>query len=182
MTPGTRDVCMMFSGGVDTTLAAARLLEEDASVRLHLLTFCNGFCVKVGSSRTHVLELQEKYGADRVVHRIVYVSEFFQRLRRPLPGLIRKYGSTLVVDLCCRLSFETAAVIYCLNNGIREVCDGTNIDQGVLFLERPDYLRVVQSFFASQGIEFSSPVYAASGGLPALPGLKQRYLKSCATC
>ncbi|MCX5795278.1 MAG: hypothetical protein NTY77_07290 [Elusimicrobia bacterium] len=164
MKPGIRDVCMMFSGGVDTTLAAAHLLEEDASVRLHLLTFCNGYCVKVGASKTHVVELQEKYGADRLAHRIIYVSEIFERLRRPLPELIRKYGSTLVIDLCCRLSFETAAVIYCLNNGIREVCDGTNIDQGVLFLERPDYLRVIREFFASQGIEYFSPVYARSGG------------------
>jgi len=159
-----KDLCMMFSGGTDTTLAAMRILESDPSVRLHLLTFCNGFCVRVQASRVHGEELRAKYGADRVVHEISYVTEIFERMRAPCWHLIKEYRSTLVFDLCCRLSFETAAIIYAVNHGIGQVFDGTNIDQGKLFLEKPAYLRVSKAYFASHGIDYSSPVYAKAGG------------------
>jgi len=164
MTSDKRDLAMMFTGGTDTTLAAARILEDDKYARLHLLTFCNGICVKVESSRIHADELIEKHGPDRIHHEITYVTELFKRIRSPVGALIRKYNSTLVFDLCCRLSMETAAIIYALDNGICEICDGTNIDQGRLFLERPEYLRVSKAYFASFGLRYFSPVYGMSGG------------------
>ncbi len=159
-----KDLAMMFSGGLDTTLAAARLLESGEAERLHLLTFCNGFCVGVGNSAVHVEELRRLYGADRVVHEIIYVTEIFEELRSPVVDLVRKWGSTLAIDLCCRLSFETAAIIYCMNNGVAALCDGTNIDQGRLFLEKPEYLRVAREYFAEHGVHYFSPVYGRSGG------------------
>lgn len=164
MTEPRHDVAMMFSGGLDTTLAAARMLEEDPQLRLHLLTFCNGICVRVGNSRVHVAELQARYGPERVLHRIEYVTELFAELRRPLPELVRRAGSTLVFDLCCRLSFESAAIIYCRVHGIQRLADGTNLDQGRLFLETPAYLEVTRAFFAEHGVEYVNPVYGRLDG------------------
>ncbi len=155
---------MMFSGGVDTTLAAAKLLEQGAVDRLHLLTFCNGLCVGVERSRIHADELRDKFGADRVQHEVIYVTELFEEIRSPLRELITTYRSTLVFDLCCRLSMETRAIIYALEHDITAIADGTNIDQGKLFLERPEYMRVSKDYFASFGIRYYSPVYARSGG------------------
>jgi hypothetical protein len=159
-----KELAMMFTGGVDTTLAAARILESGQAERLHLLTFCNGMCIAVNNSGVHVEELRRKYGKDRIIHEISYVTETFEELRSPVTELIKEWGSTLIVDLCCRLSFETTAIIYCINNGITDICDGTNIDQGKLFLEKPEYLRVAKEYFASYGINYFSPVYARSGG------------------
>lgn len=164
MTQAAGEFCVLFSGGTDTTLLAARLLEDPSVRKLHLLTFCNGICVRVDRSRIHAGELARRYGTDRVVHEIIYITEVFHRMRSPLGELVRKYRSTLVFDLCCRLSMETAAIRYALDRGIRAVCDGTNIDQGRLFLERPDYMRASREFYASYGIDYSTPVYAPSGG------------------
>ncbi|MDQ7823377.1 MAG: hypothetical protein RDV48_11325 [Candidatus Eremiobacteraeota bacterium] len=155
---------MMFSGGTDTTLAASRILESNECDRLYLVTFCNGICVRVDRSKIHADELIARYGADRVSHEIIYVTEIFHQIRSPLRELITRYGSTLVFDLCCRLSMETMAIIYSRSHGIRHVCDGTNIDQGRLFLERPEYLRISKEFYGTYGISYFSPVYAKSGG------------------
>jgi hypothetical protein len=157
-------MAMMFSGGMDTTLAAARILDHGEVERLHLLTFCNGLCVGVERSQVHAQELRAKYGADRVVHEIMYVTELFEAIRSPLPELILEARSSLIFDLCCRLSMETRAIMYALDHGIGAIADGTNIDQGKLFLERPEYLRVAREYFASFGIDYTSPVYARSGG------------------
>jgi hypothetical protein len=164
MTERHPNLCMMFSGGTDTTLAAARLLDENACDRLHLLTFCNGICVRVDNSRIHADELKRMYGDGRITHEIIYVTDMFHAIRSPLSELIRTYNSTLVYDLCCRLSMESAAILYAVENGISGICDGTNVDQGRLFLERPEYLRVSKAFFAEYGIDYFSPVYAKSGG------------------
>ena len=164
MAPAKRELVMMFTGGVDTTLAAARILEAGECDRLHLLTFCNGICVCVDHSKIHAAELAEKYGAERIVHKIIYVTEMFTKIRNPYWDLVHKYNSTLVFDLCCRLSMETGAIIYALDHEIAEICDGTNIDQGDLFLERPEYLRVSGDYFASFGIRYFSPVYGPAGG------------------
>ena len=158
------ELVMMFTGGTDTTLAAARILDEGEVDKLHLVTFCNGICIKVENSAKHAVELEDMYGAEKIHHEIIYVTEFFERLRSPLLGIVKESGSTLAFDLCCRLSMETAAIIYALDHGIDRVCDGTNIDQGRLFLERPEFLRVAKDYFASFGIEYFSPVYAQSGG------------------
>ncbi len=157
-------MAMMFSGGMDTTLAAAKILDHGEVERLHLLTFCNGLCVGVERSQVHADELRQKYGADRVVHEIMYVTELFEQIRDPLPELILEARSSLIFDLCCRLSMETRAIMYALDNDIPAIADGTNIDQGKLFLERPEYMRVSREYFASFGIDYSSPVYARSGG------------------
>jgi hypothetical protein len=164
MTERREELVMMFTGGVDTTLAAARIMDANQCDRLHLLTFCNGICIKVENSRVHADELKEMYGADRIHHEIIYVTEIFKKIRSPLRELIREYNSTLVFDLCCRLSMESAAIMYSLDNGLSAICDGTNIDQGRLFLERPEYLRVSKEYFASFGIEYFSPVYKKMGG------------------
>lgn len=164
MANAKRELVMMFTGGVDTTLAAARLMDAGEVDRLHLLTFCNGICVCVDHSKVHAVELAKKYGEDKIIHKIIYVTEMFAKIRDPLKDLIHQYNSTLVFDLCCRLSMETAAIMYALDHGIAEICDGTNIDQGELFLERPEYMRVSKEYFASFGIRYFSPVYAPSGG------------------
>lgn len=158
------EIMMMFTGGTDTTLAAARILDEGEVDKLHLVTFCNGICIKVENSAKHAEELKTMYGAEKIHHEIIYVTELFERLRSPLWTIVKESGSTLSFDLCCRLSMETAAIIYALDHGIDRVCDGTNIDQGRLFLERPEYLQVAKDYFASFGIEYFSPVYGPLGG------------------
>ena len=154
----------MYSGGVDSTLAVAQLLESGDVSKMHLLTYCNGLCVRVENSRVHVAELRKRYGADRVYHEISNVTDIFEELRSPIVELIKEYGSTLIIDLCCRLSFDTASVIYCINHGVKHLACGTNIDQGKLFLEKPEFLKVVTDYFAEYGIEFFTPVYGRMGG------------------
>ncbi len=164
MSTNGKELVMMFTGGTDTTLAADRIAEAGEYDRIHLLTFCNGICVRVEHSRIHAEELVKKHGADLISHEIIYVTELFKKVRSPLKSMIKEYDSTLTFDLCCRLSMESRAIMYALDHGIPEICDGTNIDQGRLFLERPEYLRVSKAFFASFGIRYFSPVYAKAGG------------------
>lgn len=151
-----KEIALMYSGGLDTTYAALQLAQEFSKV--HLLTFCNGFCVRVDASKKHVLMLQEKFGKDKFKHHIILIGDIFSFLRKDLLKDILKYRSPLLFDLCCRLSMEVATIFYCLERGIKYATDGNNpATQGEIFLQQEKYLKVVGDFFFQYSIQHIHP-------------------------
>ncbi len=157
----TDEITVMFTGGLDTTLAAAFLGQQYR--RVHLLTFCNGFCM--GAERNpqkRVKELKRILGEERFSHEVIYVSELFKRLREGFGGFMRqaiKYHSPLVFDLCCRLSMDTRTVVYNLQHGIRYVADGNSKSQTEIFIQREEYTAEIRRFMGEYGVEYVMPVY-----------------------
>lgn len=151
------EISLMYSGGLDTTMAAFILAQQFRQV--HLLTFCNGLCMRVERSSVHVQALKQKFGNEKFVHRVIYVADLFVQLRRGLWQYFRRYKSPLVFDLCCRLSMEAATVIYCLENNIRYAADSNNAAQDAIFLQQQQYLNIVDDFFNHYGIRMLHPVY-----------------------
>jgi hypothetical protein len=151
-----KEIALMYSGGLDTTYNALQLADEFSKV--HLLTFCNGLCVRVGASKRHVCILQDKFGADKFEHSIVSVAEVFSFLKKDLLKDMVKTRSPLLFDLCCRLSMEVAVIFYCLQRGIKYATDGNNPNtQGEIFLQQERYLERVGAFFVKHGIQYVHP-------------------------
>lgn len=146
----------MYSGGLDTT-AAALVLAQDFK-RVHLVTFCNGFCIRVSRSKLHFKQLQAKFGADKIIHEIIDAQGIFSQIKTGLMEYIGKYRSPLVFDLCCRLAMETALIIYCLRNNISYVADGNSLAQDQIFLQQAEYMRAVDQFFQDYTIQSIHPV------------------------
>ena len=155
----SNEVTLMFTGGLDTTLAAATLSQEYQ--RVHLLTFCNGFCLGAESfPLKRVRELKRIFGEDRFSHEVLYVADLFKRLRK---GLLRvhfpKYHSPLIFDLCCRLSMDTRTVVYNLENRVRYVADGNAKSQTEIFIQREEYTAEIRRFMGEYGVDYVTPVY-----------------------
>lgn len=146
------EIALMYSGGLDTTYTALQLAEKFGKV--HLLTFCNGICVRTEASRKHVALLQEKFGKDKFEHTVIPIAHIFAFLRKNVIDDIRKYKSPLLFDLCCRLSMEVATILYCLAKRIGYASDGSNPrTQGQMFIQQEEYLKIVDKFFSQHGIE-----------------------------
>lgn len=142
----------MYSGGLDTTYLAMQLAEKFKKV--HLLTFCNGICLKPEASVKHVTLLQEKFGAGKFEHTIIPTVEILAFLKKDIVKDIRKYKSPLLFDLCCRLSMEVAVILYCLDKRIGYVSDGSNPKtQGEMFIQQEEYLKAIDRFFSQYNIE-----------------------------
>ncbi len=154
-------ITLMFTGGLDTTLAAAFLGQQYE--RVHLLTFCNGFCV--GAERNpqkRVKELKRIFGEERFTHQVIYVAELFKRLRDGFAGFLRdaiQHHSPLVFDLCCRLSMDTRTIVYNLEHGIRLVADGNSKSQTEIFIQREEYTAEIRRFMSEYGVDYVTPVY-----------------------
>jgi len=59
------DILLLFSGGKDSLLSAARLAEDGWKVRLAIMD--NGCIVGINNAMHGIRTLQDRYGKDRVV-------------------------------------------------------------------------------------------------------------------
>jgi len=148
-----KEIALMYSGGLDTTYLALQLAEGFSKV--HLLTFCNGICLRVGASNKHALMLQEKYGKEKYEHAIISIGDIFAVIKKGITTDMLKYRSPLLFDLCCRLSMEMATICYCIEKGVLYATDGSNpYTQGEMFIQQGEYLNTSGELFSEYGIQY----------------------------
>jgi hypothetical protein len=152
------DVALMFSGGLDTTVAALELRERFD--RVHLLTVVQGFCLYTHRPSRTALEIQKAFGKERFPHRVLDGRELFRIMREDFEKYYRKYRSPLLVDLGCRLTMEALTVLYCKQHGISHSADGNSLAQDQIFIQQAEYLQAVREYFGRHGVEHMNPVLA----------------------
>jgi len=177
---------VMFSGGSDSSLAAAMMLKQCEHVTL--FTCDPGFVYFIENSKVNARTLIEYYGPARITHRIVDVREHTAQI---LCGQLRRdlctYGFNMMSLVClgCRLAMHAAAVIYNLENGIPYLADGSIEDQS----DSPEQLRSVlfrnRLFYReAYGIQHVSPIYSERDsdrlayelGITKVRGLKKQFI------
>ncbi len=173
---------IMFSGGTDSTLAGALMLEEGRDV--HLLTFNPGFVLFLGNSRNNARRLQEVYGADRVVHKIIdNAAPTREIFWSTLPQDLLTYGFNMNALMClgCRMAMHTGAVIYCLEHEVPYLVDGSIEDQSTIPEQLQSTLTRHRKFYRETfGLHHRSPIYDESRSdnrLAAMGMEDQRNLK-----
>jgi hypothetical protein len=150
-------VAVSFSGGLDTTLGVVLLLEHFE--RVHLNIYCNGYCIRAHSPHARVEQLRRRFGEDRIVCRTTAIRDLLDRVLGDYYPDLKRTGSPLIFDLCCRFSMEIATILYCLENDISHAADGLNCAQPVIFMLEPEYIRMANAFMSEYKIQFLHPVY-----------------------
>ncbi len=153
------EVALMFSGGVDSTMAAALLAERFD--RVHLLTYHNGHGTAwMGRSAKRVEELRARYGAERFTHTLDSTQSFMQEVvTRDLVDNYREYRSGFIWCMGCKLAMHARSAIYCLENGVRHMADGSSGSTQEMVEQMVVSLSLIRLFYASYGIDFTTPVY-----------------------
>jgi 7-cyano-7-deazaguanine synthase in queuosine biosynthesis len=181
-------VAVMFSGGTDSMLAAA--MGAEAFKQVHLLTFRTSQMSNWERSCIGAKQLVDRYGAEKVIHRIIdndslfrtlHFSNYFQDLKK-----YRLYLNCLVCP-ACGVGFQVRSLVYCRTYGCRYLWDGLQ-DEGTDEHIYPGLLPEVQDRITDlcrdYGIIRESPVYNISRtdyvlyekGLTDRRGLKLRAL------
>ncbi len=148
---------MMFSGGVDSTLAAVRLLETFD--RVHLLTWDTGRGAYFhGWSRRSAARLSEAYPG-RVLQVIDSCAPLFDAIiRGRLTRLLRTYRSRFVWCLSCKLAMHAATVRFCRHNGIGDAGDGAASDTPYYVEQMACSLDWFRDFYSDHGVHYHLPV------------------------
>ncbi len=151
----------MFSGGVNSTVAAVFLSQEYEKV--HLLTYCNGHGeYHRTKSRDRAEELNRKLG-NKFVHRLISIEELFERM--VLDTLLedyQKYRSAFIWCMGCKMAMHTRSIIYNIENDIRFMCDGSSQDTSEMVEQMLMSVSMVKMFYKKYGIDYSVPVYEQS--------------------
>ncbi len=159
--PYFKEVSVLFSGGSDSTLAAALMLSDFEKVTL--LTFDPGFIFFVENSRHHVKFLKNTYGEERVEHLVVPTPEIHEKvLFGRMVRDVKRYGFNLnsLVCLGCRLAMHTAAVIHNLERGVPYLADGSIRKQAQVPEQMESVIERNRLLYEKEyGIRQYSPIY-----------------------
>ena len=185
---------IMFSGGSDSTLAAAKML--DFCERVTLFTCDPGFVLFLENSKVNAHVLVDRYGPERVEHKIVRIREAISKI---LFGEFRRdvcqYGFNLASLIClgCRLAMHAEAIIYNLEHNFPLIADGSIRQQATSPEQLMSVLQRNREFYRSgYGIQHASPIYdedesdriAYEIGITRVKGLKKQFIlfDTQATC
>lgn len=165
---------VLFSGGSDSTLAAALMARRFAPV--HLLTFDRrtvrgGPAVypglrNLGLSRINAQRLGEVLGRERFVHTVEDTTSLFRRIAvEGLADDLARFGTRLTLLVCmgCKLAMHAHALALCRERGIGHVADGASRAEALYPEQNPRVMRRLGELYAEHGIEYANPVYDLAG-------------------
>jgi len=153
-------VCILFSGGSDSSLTAYRAASKFETV--HLLTFKHFGHISIENSRRSFSALNAALPG-KFIHNIIRIDDTFLRIynRNYFKNLF-KYGTLTLQFTCfaCQASFIIHTIIYCLKNGIRYVWDGANTEyEEASPMQIKTVKEQIKKFYADYGITHESPIY-----------------------
>jgi len=160
-TPHKTHAAVLFSGGTDSTLAAAQMLDEFE--RVTLLTFDPGYLYFLDRTKVHAKKLQQRFGDHRVEHQIIDIRPFVAEILGIDVGAdLKEYGFNMASLVClgCRLSMHAFAITWCLENEVPYLADGSIRAQSTIPEQMESVIRRNRRFYSEQyGIRHFSPIY-----------------------
>jgi hypothetical protein len=170
MEPIKNEVAVMFSGGIDSLLAAVLLVQTYDKV--HLVTFDKGYLeFGVKNNIPNVERLKTQFGADRIHHEIVDLKKVVKRIAyKKLRKDRKKYNLETRWCVGCRLGMNTGGLLYALEHNLVGYADGSNREQipsdANLTGTAENYPSIVnrnKNFAAEYAVHFMTPTYEFGG-------------------
>jgi predicted subunit of tRNA(5-methylaminomethyl-2-thiouridylate) methyltransferase len=153
-----RTVTLLFSGGVDSTMAAVILAEHFD--RVHLVSYWNGFGhYRIGRTGKRARELQRRFPG-RFSHALLSTVELFEPLlEKAIAVDYEKTKSGFIWCMSCKLAMHARTIAYNLEHGIELVSDGSSASTAEMVEQAPFSINKVRGFYGEYGIGFETPVY-----------------------
>ncbi|MDY6843722.1 MAG: hypothetical protein SVW57_06485 [Thermodesulfobacteriota bacterium] len=185
-----KKVVVMFSGGTDSTYAALQQIPNYDEI--HLVTFIRHGIKKLENPDIIVERLRKKFPDKEIIYRQINNEDIYRKvtphaekweahqliLNQEIGPLWedphgkrlgrQKYDSdkiTLFMTnecLQCKIAMHIAAIRYCKENDISNLCDGGNPEQLDDGSQLEDVKSIAQAIFARFGINYFSPVFHVS--------------------
>jgi hypothetical protein len=156
--PNSQECAVLYSGGTDSTCAAAIAAEKYS--RVHLLTFTENSTDRSPVPYANVAKLVAKYGKARVLHTLVNSEPLvrFFATDHYLSCLFRYGFFVLSNPGYSSLAWHTRTLVYCAEHGIKNVADGLTREL-MQFPGHMDFFNArVKRLYAAHGINYESPV------------------------
>lgn len=160
-----RRVLHMLSGGRDSFLAAALLVEQ--GYKVEMITFDNGHIDGINRASTVAANLKEHYPEGKITYiKPVktgmtfhsYMMKDWYRKSKEREELFPELQSYQAHCLSCRTAMYIHAIAYCIANDIPYLSEGARKNQG-FFVELPEMKERYERLCSQNGIQLLWPVY-----------------------
>lgn len=179
-----KEIAVLYSGGTDSTCAAA--LVAEGFERIHLLTYSRFgiFCAE--HTDVNAAKLRDKFGKDKFVHRVINIDRLFRETSYSgyMPALVKHGFFLLTTCGLCKLAMHIRTLAYCLDNKISCVCDGANKNMDYSPDQMREFTEELKKLYSRYNIEYTTPVYEFSHpedigwldklGVPRLLDIKEK--------
>ena len=179
-----RRVLHMLSGGRDSLLAAALLIEQGYD--LELITFDNGHIDGIERVSTVVACLKSRYPNGTVTHlkpnRIGmtfhrYMMQDWYRKSREREWMFPELQTYQAHCLSCKTAMYVHAIAYCVAHNIKFLSEGAREKQG-FFIELPEMKERYEQLCETYGIQLLWPVYKLDSDMERKRLLDERELQT----
>lgn len=157
-----KKVCaVLYSGGCDSTLAAALVADKYDKVRL--ITYDRlGFFKTREDPKVNLDRLKRKFGNDKFSFEVFNMDDVFKKVQYDnYLYYVKKYGP-ICMSVCglCKLAMHYQTIMYCARHSIVDVCDGAVREMSVFPAQNMDIaLKGIIDLYASFDINYFNPVY-----------------------
>ncbi len=153
-----KEIALMFSGGVDSTATAIMLAERYDKV--HLVTYKNGYGHYYHHrTRKRVDELNKALG-NKFIYTLMSTKKYFDQI--VVNSVLKDYAeyrSGFIWFMGCKMAMHMRSAVYCMENGLRYMTDGSNEDTNEMVEQMLISLTLIRFFYGNYGVHFGTPVY-----------------------
>lgn len=184
---GKKNLAVLFSGGTDSTFAAWTQIPKFD--RIHLVTFIRRGLRNPNNVEEAVSRLRQAAPDKQITHELVDYEDIYQRvapheekwqvqqevlsqrigplwedrhgLRDGREAYERKRNRLFMANEClqCKIAMHIAAIKFCREKNIPNICDGSNPEQLDDGSQIEDVKIIAQEIFRQFGINYFSPVF-----------------------
>lgn len=154
-----KDIAVLFSGGTDSTLAAALMAERFD--KIHLLTYSRFGIFSSRNAERNAQVLKNRFKDTCFAQRIIKINKLFKYLSyEDYLGYLFRYRFFLL-STCglCNLAMHARTIVFCLENNISEACDGANKSMRLFPAQMPSVAEEIKKMYSGFGINYSLPVF-----------------------
>lgn len=156
---------VLFSGGCDCTLAAAQVAEQKDFNEIVLLTYEVPVSCLDENSKRNIPFLEKSFPDIVFTHEMIPVGNILNKvITKKKLQFVLKHG-LIEASLClhCRLAMHIRTIMYCIDNDIRHVFDGSNVTMALWVDQTRKGLEMVDQLYSAFGITAKHPVFYYAG-------------------
>ncbi len=154
----SRQITLLFSGGVDSTMAACLL--AGTYDRVHLVSYSNGYGhYRISRTARRAKELSRHF-PNKITHSILSIQDLFESL--VIDPIWQDYGefeSGFIWCMGCKLAMHIRTICYNVEHDILLAADGSSFETSEMVEQMPISVAKVKRFYCEYGITFENPVY-----------------------
>ncbi len=153
------DIAVLYSGGTDSTLAAA--ISAERFRKIHLVTYDRFGLFETENTRGAAQDLMKRFGKDRIRHEILRYDGLFRftSYENYLANLYKHRFFLLSTCGLCKLAMHVRTIVYCIDNKIKHACDGANKGMDLFPAQMECVLKELKELYGRFGISYSNPVF-----------------------